>query len=131
MAFGASPTSENFRIVMYQMTENTCPHFNSEGCEIYVDRPEQCRAFPYRFQGSSQIPELSLRCSWVRSKKVEGKGLIHLETMPNSSEVRCADLIRHRNIELNYLYGNYQLWFLDVINKIWINSKELMEKNSL
>lgn len=38
-------------VFMYQVDVEECPHHVDNGCQIYEDRPQICRAFPFELQG--------------------------------------------------------------------------------
>jgi Fe-S-cluster containining protein len=48
---GICPEDKNFRIYMYQLNTEPCPHIdklkNSTSCKIYEDRPLICRCYPF------------------------------------------------------------------------------------
>ena len=46
MGIGTSPDSDDFEVIMYQMTENSCPHHVKGGCSMWVFRATVCRAYP-------------------------------------------------------------------------------------
>ncbi len=41
-------------IFMYQVDVEDCPH-HADGCQIYEDRPQICRAFPFELKGDGGV----------------------------------------------------------------------------
>jgi len=46
VGIGRKPTDKKFRIIAYQMIEDTCPFLKHNKCVIYEKRPIACRSFP-------------------------------------------------------------------------------------
>ena len=46
IGIGINPESDDFEVILYQMTENSCPHHVKEGCSMWVFRATVCRAYP-------------------------------------------------------------------------------------
>ena len=46
VGIGRNPSDKKFKIIAYQMFENTCPLLINNKCTIYEKRPIACRAFP-------------------------------------------------------------------------------------
>ena len=45
---GRSPNHPKFVIWAFQLIDETCPHLYENRCKIYENRPEFCRAYPFR-----------------------------------------------------------------------------------
>jgi len=46
IGIGVAPDDGDFEIILYQMTENSCPHHVKDGCSMWVFRATVCRAYP-------------------------------------------------------------------------------------
>jgi len=50
--FGRYPEDKNFKIVMFQLGVDTCPHLkkmdNLATCKLYEERPLSCKCYPFQ-----------------------------------------------------------------------------------
>jgi Fe-S-cluster containining protein len=54
IGIGRRPHERGFRIIAYQLTEDTCPHLEGSSCGIYSERPASCRQFPFSLRRSPE-----------------------------------------------------------------------------
>jgi Fe-S-cluster containining protein len=131
LAYGKSPDSKPFNVVLHQMSEKVCPHYSDKGYKIYKSRPRNCRVFPFIVIPFAPMRKMIIEpdkgCSWsikLRERFPENPPKNILSQ--NSEEFRLAIMIQRKGLELSYIYKGQQEWWYDVIDREWI--KENKEK---
>jgi Fe-S-cluster containining protein len=120
---GTCPKDPEFRIIAYQLTENDCPHLKDNICEIYDQRPNSCRQFPFSMEPGAQGPLLSidLNCPAIVQLIDSGNRFKFMER-ENAEKF----LIIKKMVQLKpKLY-----WFYNLKTNEWERSERLAQKQS-
>ncbi len=122
IGLGRRPHGRGFRIIAYQLTEDTCPHLEENTCLIYPKRPASCRQFPFSLRrgpdGGRQIG-LDLNCPSLLSL-LEGSPRLGLsfDERPQAEKLLA--------VEVEALDQPRRSWFYDLGTRKWINYSLLL-----
>jgi len=89
-------------IFMYQVDIIECPHHVDNGCQIYEDRPQNCRAFPFELRGEGvaihescpEIERLKKAEATCTIPQVYQKGAIAIHNYYRNTLYRTSDIER-------------------------------------
>ena len=118
VGLGGSPSEDGFRVIAYQLTEDTCPHLEVGSCGIYQERPAGCRQFPFSLrrgpEGSLQVG-LDLNCPAL---------LALIEENPRVSMGADARLSAEKLLDLQTEAAEHpgRAWYFDLGTGSWIRA---------
>jgi Fe-S-cluster containining protein len=122
---GGKPQNGEFKIVMFQLGANTCPHLDTEmtevRCRIYEDRPLICRCFPFHPISSLDGDVIAITdqdCRFVQLSQGKNESTTSvskdLDIEDPATETACLELIsRMKPI------ARGTVWVLDLESKTW------------
>jgi Fe-S-cluster containining protein len=121
---GKSLHSKKFKIIAYQLTQDTCPHLRNDLCEIYPKRPASCRQYPFSLKQASDETELiglDLNCpSLLAFLERENRKNLRFEEKQYAEKLLRLELKTLEKIDYS--------WFFDLENKNWVNYREIIKK---
>jgi len=123
VGLGRGPHERDFRVIAYQMTENTCPHLGENACNIYADRPASCRQYPFSLGRGSDGAELigfDLNCPSLLAVLAENPRLrFGFEARPYAERLHDLGLEAESRPD--------RAWFFDLRSEKWMRYSELSE----
>jgi len=121
VGLGRGPHERGFRIIAYQLKENTCPHLGEDECNIYADRPASCRQYPFflgRETDGSELIGLDLNCpSLVAMVEDDPRPRLRFEARPYAERLQNAELEASSHPD--------KAWFFDLQCMKWIKYRDL------
>lgn len=123
VGLGRRPHERGFRVIAYQLTENTCPHLGGNACKIYADRPASCRQYPFslgRGSDGAELMGLDLNCPSLLAVLAENsRPRFAFEARPYAKWLRDLGLEAESRPD--------RAWFFDLRGEKWIRYSELSE----
>jgi Fe-S-cluster containining protein len=115
IGLGSSPDEDDFRILVYQIVNDTCPNFSGKRCKIYDDRPTSCRQYPFSLSLDNTSKNIligyDLNCPSLK------KNLIAKSEKENYQEIKYAK--RFLKVRLKMMLTKENIWFFDLQDKQW------------
>ena len=124
VGLGRGPHEGGFRIIAYQLTENTCPHLGENRCNIYAHRPASCRQYPLflgRGTDGSELIGLDLNCpSLVALVEDDPRPRLKFEARPYAERLHNAEREAAKNPD--------KAWFFDLQHTKWEKYSDLSKE---
>lgn len=121
---GRRPHGKGFRIIVYQLTEDTCPHLDEGSCSVYSDRPASCRQFPFSLrmgpEGNVQVG-FDLNCPALVALIEANKRV----DVGSDTRLYAEKLL---DVELEALSSPKRAWFYDLGSERWRRYSEFFEE---
>jgi len=120
---GKSPNHTKFVIWAFQLIDDTCPHLYENRCKIYENRPEFCRAYPYKMRYRVTIGNFFLsidpECRALK-KAIDTKKYRDSIDAPESYETVIAKKIGHWMMNFhNWKKKDDTPWLYNLETKEW------------
>jgi len=121
VGLGRSPQGQGFKVIAYQMIEETCPHLGEGECWIYDERPASCRQFPFSLRempdGRRQMG-FDLSCPALRDAfKEQERPRFRFDAKEHAERLLKA--------ELEASADPRRAWFFDMEERSWKRYAEL------
>lgn len=120
VGIGRRPYERGFKVIAYQLTEETCPHLDGGLCDIYLTRPASCRQFPFslrRGQNGEEEVGLDLNCPALKEFLKEKRPRLIFE------ERGHAERLTGIQVEASKRPG--RAWHLDLGTGKWMRYSDL------
>lgn len=129
IGIGRNTTARKFRVILYQMIENICPHLENNECKIYDNRPVACRAFPlypHITIGEGVTMKIDLACTALKKLGIHyphedvffTEGSLKNELL-YVNELSKISSQAHRNIK--------RTWIFDLKSDKWIRFRDIVK----
>ncbi len=118
---GRRPHEKGFRVIAYQLTEDTCPHLKDGLCGVYRERPASCRQFPFSLgagQDGSMLVGFDLNCPSLRNLFEGGR-----VPLPGPDTMHYAEMLS--SVEREALKNPDRAWYFDLRTRRWRRYTEL------
>ncbi len=119
IGIGSSPDEDYFRILVYQIINDTCPNLSGKSCRIYDDRPTSCRQYPFSLSLDKTLRNIligyDLNCSSLK------KNLITNSEEENYQEIMYAR--KFLKVRLKMKLTKEKIWFFDLHDNQWKQRK--------
>ena len=119
---GRRPHGRGFRVIAYQLTEDTCPHLKEDLCSVYQERPASCRQFPFSLgagQDGSRLVGFDLSCPSLKNLFESGR-VPH----PSPDTMHYAEMLS--SVEQEALKNPNRAWYFDLRTRRWRRYRELL-----
>jgi Fe-S-cluster containining protein len=127
VGIGRRPHEKGFKVVAYQMIEETCPHLEDPGCAVYPERPVSCRQFPFSLSLGTEgelLMGLDLNCPSLSKALDEG-----FKPTQNFNGRKHAELFLA--ILRETLSQPAKTWYYDLETNSWVSHRELKAEEAV
>ena len=131
VGIGRKPSDKKFKIIAYQMFENTSSLLEHNKCTIYERRPIACRAFPlYPFiiVGRGVITKVDPYCTALEKMGIEnpGESIVFNPSSLSNESIYVNELAK---ISFQILRKFKRAWVYDSLSDKWKRFKDTARTN--
>lgn len=136
VGIGSKPTDKKFKIVAYQMIENSCPFLKNDKCAIHEKRPVACGAFPLYPNiiiegGLARVINMKIapHCTALEKRGItkEGEEAVFTRSSLKNEIHYFEELSR---ISYNILKSYRRAWIFDLSSDNWIRFRDTVKSRN-